>query len=421
MSYLPLMKSVPVPKDLDSVIAADTKSEVHPADVGMTRRGTDAIWGAIEALYRSGMHPAITFCLRRRGEIVLNRAIGHAHGNGPGDDPDAEKILATPETPVCLFSASKAITALLVHLLNEHGDIHVLDPVSHYIPEFAQAGKENTTIYHLLSHRGGIPRIDGPIDPDVVFDHDAIIELLCAAEPVSPGGRRVAYHAVTAGFILGEIVQRVTGQDIREVMAERIQKPLGMRYFNYGAKTRDIPKIARHYATGLPVPYPLSELVKRGLSVYWDEAVDLSNDPRYYKIAIPAGNIVATAEEASRFYQVLLNGGELGGVRVFDPLTVQRAVLEVGPPEIDRTLMMPMRYSTGMMLGATPMGLYGPFTDQAYGHLGLINVFTWADPARDISVALLTSGKPLFGPHYGPLLRLLTNISRYCSRGAGHK
>ena len=89
--------------------------------------------------------------------------------------------------------------------------------------------------------------------------------------------------------------------------------------------------------------------------------------------------------------------GELGGVRVFSPLTVCHAVMETGKPEIDRTIMLPMRYGAGMVLGNKPIGMYGPFTHAAYGHLGFSNIFCWADPERDIAVSLLTTGKALFG------------------------
>jgi len=131
---------------------------------------------------------------------------------------------------------------------------------------------------------------------------------------------------------------------------------------------------------------------------------------------IPAGNGVGTADECCRFFQCLLNGGELGGVRVFQPLTVRRAIAEVGKPELDRSLMIPLRYSAGMMLGASPFGMYGPDTSRAYGHLGFANNFVWADPERAISVALLTTGKLLVGLHAPYLVALLCSISRHCPK-----
>jgi CubicO group peptidase (beta-lactamase class C family) len=89
-------------------------------------------------------------------------------------------------------------------------------------------------------------------------------------------------------------------------------------------------------------------------------------------------------------------------------------VAEVGKPEVDRSLLVPLRYSAGMMLGDSPVGMFGPNTSQAFGHLGFANIFVWADFERDMSVALLTTGKLVVGPHLPALWMLLTAISRHC-------
>ena len=408
-------KSIRVPDDLSSVTSYKPDEEVSPVEAGMRQEGVQAIWAGVEDLYRSGIHPAISFCLRRQGKLVLKRAIGHARGNGPDDGPEVDKILATPDTPICLFSVSKVVTAMLIHLLDERGQINLMDPVSHYIPEFVACGKENTTIHHILSHRGGIPIPPRNIDPEIIFDHNAFIKVLCESKPASLGGRRMAYHAITGGFILGEVVRRVTGKDIRKLLHETVQNPLNFRYFNFGVPDEDIGKVALNYYTGLPVRFPFSIITRRALGASWEEVVRLSNDPRFMRVIIPSGNLFSTADETSRFFQLLLNKGELDGVRVFKPLTVYHAIMEASKPEIDRTVMLPMRYGAGMILGGY-LGMYGPFTQRAYGHLGFSNIFCWADPERDIAVSLLTTGKALLGPHLIPLARLLARISRHCKK-----
>ena len=409
-------KIIRVPDDLASVTSYKPADEVNPSEVGMNQEEVQAIWAGVENLYRSGIHPAISFCLRRQGKVVLKRAIGHARGNGPDDTPNTEKILVTPDTPLCLFSVSKAVTAMLIHLLDERGQIHLMDPVGHYIPEFVASGKENITIHHILSHRGGIPIPPRNIDPEIIFNHDEIVQLLCKAKPVSPGGRRTAYHAITGGFILGEIVRRVTGKDIREFMRESVQNPLGFHYFNYGVPEKDTNRVAINYYTGIPLMFPLTTITRRAIGASWEEVVRISNDLRFLKVIIPSANLFSTADEVSRFFQLLLNKGELDGMRIFNPLTVHHAIMEVGKPEIDRTVMIPMRYGAGMILGNKPIGMYGPFTQYAYGHIGFSNIFCWADPERDIVVSLLTTGKAMLGPHLIPLARLLMRISRYCKR-----
>ena len=130
-----------VPKDLASVTAINRAAEVAPRSVGVKPDGVAAIWRAVERLYRSGIHPAIQLCVRRHGEVVIDRAIGHAAGNGPDDPPHGRKLPVTPDTPFNIYSASKAVTAMVVHLLDQRRLLRLDDPVCEYIPEFGCHGQ----------------------------------------------------------------------------------------------------------------------------------------------------------------------------------------------------------------------------------------------------------------------------------------
>jgi len=215
---------------------------------------------------------------------------------------------------------------MLIHLLVEQKKISLLDFIADYIPEFAAHGKQKTTIYQVISHHGGIPTPPPDVDPNILFDHDGFVQMICDLKPKSKEGRHMAYHAVTGGVILGEIVRRVTGKDVREFLREEIQDPLGFKYLNYGVPDEDIDKVAMNYETGPPILYPISAIVKHALSVPWGEVVRLSNDPRFMQHIIPAANLVATADEMSRFFQLILNRGTLDGIRIFKPETIRRAV-----------------------------------------------------------------------------------------------
>ena len=148
-----------VPNDLAAVTAINEAAEVDPRAVDVADDGVEAIWRAAERLYRSGIHPAIQLCVRRHGEVLIDRAIGHASGNGPDDPHARRKVPATPATPFNIFSASKAVTAMLIHLLDQRRLLHLNDPVCEYIPEFAAHGKDSITIQHVLTHRAGIPNL----------------------------------------------------------------------------------------------------------------------------------------------------------------------------------------------------------------------------------------------------------------------
>jgi len=408
-----LLDAAEVPRDLAAVtsIAAE---EQTPGPAGMTRKDVAAIWSAVERLYATGMHPGISMVLRRRGRVVLKRAIGHARGNGP-DDTDETPVPMTPDTPVCIFSASKAMAAMPLHLLSERKELSLLDPVSHYLPEFGRNGKRDITIYQLLCHKAGIPTVptDGVDVGELLLDRERILRLICATAPDKPG-RHHAYHALTSGFVVAALVEKISGRSFRAFFREHISEPLGLASLDFGARGPALRRVARNYAVGLRRHGPEDLFLKRAIGTSLRHATDLSNDPRFYRAVIPAGNAVATADDCSRFFQCLLDGGTLDGVRVFEPLTVRRAVAEVGKPEVDRLLLAPLHYSAGMMLGDRPFGLYGPDTPQAFGHLGFANIFTWADPQRGISVALLTTGKLVLGLHLPALWGVLSRISRHC-------
>ena len=402
-----------VSKDLGSI--TNSKNEVHPELGGMTEKLVQKIWQSIENLYQTGNHPLISVCLRRKGQIILNRSLGHTSGNS-ADGLAQNAVIANPDTPICLFSASKMITAILIHMLDETGEINLLDPVSYYIPEYAQNGKRRATIFHLLSHRGGIPRIEMEVTPELLFDKDQILQYLYAAQPISPAGSHLAYHAVTAGYILGELIERVTGQDIRQFLHEQIEKPMNMPFFNYGLKPEYQDQVALNYPTGvhpkLGTDLYLNHVLGGGLQL----AVDVTNDQRFMNTVCPAGNIYTSAEQANRFFEMLLNGGEYQGKRIMSPETVFRATLPTSTTNIDRTLLAPMRYALGPMLGSNPLGIFGPMTGQAFGHLGFSNILCWADPERDISVSILNTGKAVMGTHIPALAQTLYQISNNCPK-----
>lgn len=405
-----------VQKDLGAI--TDIQLE-QPHDAGeMTQQQVERIWTAVESLYRSGNHPQISFCLRRKGRVMLNRSIGYARDQTWQSQPSEfeEKLLAKTTTPICLFSASKLVTAMLIHILDEEGKINLLDPISLYIPEYAQKGKRYTTIFHLLSHRGGIPRLEGKVEPELLFKKAEILERLYAAKLMSASGSQLAYHAITAGYILGEIIERVTKMSLSEYLQQKVSQPMQMRCFDYGVSPEFRAETAYNYATGFYSKLGTDQYLSHVLGADLQTAVNVTNDSRFMDTICPAANIYTSAEEISRFFEMLLNGGDYQGTRIMAPATVFRATLPTSGFKIDRSLLVPMRYALGPMLGSNPMGLYGPMTAQAFGHIGFSNNICWADPQRDISVSLLTTGKSVVGTHLPALVHLLYQISTQCPR-----
>jgi CubicO group peptidase (beta-lactamase class C family) len=285
--------------------------------------------------------------------------------------------------------------------------------VSYYIPEFAAKGKGGISILQLLSHRGGIPNLPEGVGMEVLLDHKAALEVLCASEPQDQLGRVQSYHAVTSGVIMDELVRVTTGLTIQQYLDRHIRKPMGMRYFRYGLPKRDRAVVALDKVTG-PKIGAIDKNLQGIIGVDPNDIGMFTSEARFYDAVFPSANLFSTAEESCRFYQMLLNHGEWNGKQILDPLTVHKATHSFGKAEMDKSLMAPMRYSAGFMLGGSPIGIYGRHSQYAYGHLGYANIICWADPAREISVSLMNNGKILLGPHLKSFFKLIGAIAAQC-------
>lgn len=388
------------PFDVEEVTTRGHR-EIDPRAVGLRPQDVEAIWRSVVHYYKLGLHPALALCIRRRGEIVLDRAIGHAKGNSPGDPEDAPLVKATPDTLYNLFSGSKAVTAMLVHLLHERGELHVDEPVATFIPDFAKKRKHSITIRDVLTHRAGIPSAPShALDLDLLEEPDRILELICDLEPTYKPGKVPAYHAITGGFILGAIIERVSGKGLREFLTKEFREPLGVEHFNYGVDSSLVDKVAVEAFTGPHPTWPQKNLIENALGLPMPELVEAANDPRYLTGVVPSGNIIAKPHEIARFFEMLLCGGVYEGTRILQQRTVTQATDPQAVGHVDRMLMLPVPYSMGFMLGHELFGFYGPRTSKAFGHLGFTNVLAWADPERDIAVAFMNTGKPLLSVRF---------------------
>ena len=397
-----------VPADLDAVTAVG--EEDHS---GIDRAAVDAIWQAARHWYQAGFHPAIQLCLRHNGRVILNRAIGHGWGNAPTDPPDAEKVPVTTQTPFCAYSSAKAITATVVHMLAERGVFSLDDRVCEYLPTYTSYGKHRTTIRHVLTHSAGVPFPTGPT-PDLnrADDSEYAREQLSNLKPLYPPGMLHLYHALTWGPLMREIVSAATGKNIRETLATEILDPLGFRWTNFGVAKEDVPLVAPSHATGRPLPAPIAAAFRKAIGGTIHEMIPVTNTEFFLTTVVPSSNLVSNADELSRFAELLRRGGELDGVQVLQPATLQAAVQQSRRLRPDFAVgLAPLRWGTGYMLGSTRFGPFGRNAPAAFGHLGLVNIAVWADPERELAAGLISSGKPGRDPEakrYGNLLNTIT-------------
>lgn len=390
--------------------------ETDPSEVGLRNGEVEKIWNAVRAYYKTGTQPALALCIRRGGKVILDRAIGHAAGNSPDDPEGAPLRAATPETLYNLFSGSKSLTAMLIHHLDDEGLLHLDDYVAEYIPEFRVTPKDKITIRHLIDHRAGIPTTSGKLDLDALTDPTILREHYRTARSWWRPGRRVAYHAISAGFVLGDIIEVVTGKTINEYMDEVVRQPMGIASLTWGVKPDQLDAIARDTFTGFAQIPPVNAAFRRAFGATLHELVDLTNDPRFLTGVVPSGNCFATPNDASLYYEMLLRAGTIDGKKIFSERTVRRAIRETSFGEFDGILLAPVRYGSGFMLGAKYVSLYGFRTSKVFGHMGLSNVLVWADPERDISVCLMATGKPAITPEAVLWLKLTHTISALIPR-----
>lgn len=284
-----------------------------------------------------------------------------------------------------LFSASKPLVALAVHQLAERGQLSLDDPVASYWPQFAQRGKQSITIRQVLQHRAGLP-VARSLARDVLAmtNWDASVAAIETAAPSLPPGAAPAYHILSFGFILGELVQRVTGTSLAGYLQAEILGPLGLR----------------DTYLGLP-----DQLWPRHVPVRGRDAARLTtqlvvNRRSTRRAVIPAAGVSATARDIARLYQALLNGGELGGARVLRPETINAATMPSSDGQTDRFLHLAVRWAAGFQLGGEqrgpggcgPMGTLA--SRRAFGHNGSYVCLAWADPDRQLAMAYLTSRLP---------------------------
>lgn len=405
---------------LAEISSHDGLEECDPREAGLTARSVHGIWRAAERMYKTGLYPGIGLCLRRNGKVVIDRALGHTRGNGVDDPPGTALVRATPNSLWNLFSASKLVTAMLIHLLDEQRLLHLDDRVSDYVPEFGTHGKQWITIRHVLTHRAGIPTI--PHDkarPEILSDPAEVLSILCASKPTWRPGRRFGYHALTGGFVLAEVLHRITGKSVQEFLKEEIADKMGLDHFRYGVAPEDIDRVALNTFTGLPLPPPASTVFRKAIGVGYREGTVASNSYDFLTGVVPAGNIITTAEQACRVMEMLLQSGSIDGQQIFEAKTVARAQAEQVYFEFDATLGVPVRYSLGFMLGGKRLSIYGRNTPRAFGHLGFTNVLMWADPERNISACIMTNGKPFISPGSLRWLALIQKIASECPRDWG--
>ncbi|MGW3122934.1 serine hydrolase domain-containing protein [Streptomyces sp. NPDC001107] len=297
-------------------------------------------------------------------------------------------------------SATKGVAAAVLLLLQQRGELDLDAPVGEYWPEFKAHGKERLLVQHVLSHRAGLPVLDHPLTPSDVLDPHRGPEAVAAQTPAWEPGTDHGYHALTYGWMLDELVRRITGRWAGEWLAAEVTGPLGLDLW-LGLPESEAGRVGRVGRVEGPEPVGgLRSRPKRSVTEAYENPDSLTrrafaaispfpdqNDPAYRAAALPATNGIATAEGLARFYASLI--GEVdGGTRLFTPETVELARTErsAGP---DRVLVVGTRFGLGYMLHGAASPLLSP---TSFGHPGRGGALGFADPDTGIAFGYVTNG-----------------------------
>jgi len=293
----------------------------------------------------------------------------------------------TRDTLVNVFSTTKGLTAMCAHRLVDQGKLDIDAPVSKYWPEFAQAGKEKIPVNFLLTHRAGLAAVRKQLPMDAYSNWPVMCAALAAQEPWWEPGTAQGYHALTFGYLVGEVIRRITGKTPGTYLREEIAGPLKLD-IHIGVDASFDPRIAE-LMTAPPAPAdkpdqlatmtvdPESMSYKAIANPRPCVDAELVNSREWRGAEIPAANGHATARALATLYAALATGGELNGYRVLTPASIKRAYTEQanGP---DLVLGVTSRWGLGFALNQ-PAAPIGP-NPRTFGHPGAGGSIGFADP-----------------------------------------
>lgn len=375
---------------------------IDPADAGFDLDALDRLRDKIGEQVAEGRMPACQFAFGIDGQLAVFESFGEA----------------TPTTRFVVFSATKAVIGGVAWQLLGEGKLSTSTRAIELIPEFGTAGRTpewmaEVTLEHLLTHTAGFPY--APLGPPRWNTRESRLEVFSRWYAQAEPGTFFEYHPTAAHWIVAEMIEAIEGRDVRQVVAERIVEPLGLRSFTLGAAPDHQDGMAELRIVGEPATYEemaalLGDFDPSLLEEVTPDALMAFNDPSVRAVGVPGGGGVGTAADLAMYYQELLHNRS----GLWDP-----EVLADATGHIRCTLSNPMtgvasNRSLGLIIAGDDglgafRGMGATVSAAAFGHNGAAGQIVWGDPATGVSFALTTSG---IDPHY------LREAKRIASLGA---
>lgn len=342
---------------------------------------------------QKGLHPGVQLYVSLRGK-QHRLSIGEAR---PG-------VPVTDETLMLWLSSTKPIAAVAIAKLWEAGLVKLDDPIATHIPGFAANGKGGVTLRHVLTHTGGFRM---PIRHWRGQTWEEAIAEVCNGrlEPRWIPGEKAGYHPASSWYLLGELIRRIDGRPFETYVRDELFTPLAMPDWSIGISYEDQQRLGDRLAPMFNAAAGQSTL---------DPAF---NSPDYIAAVRPGANGRGPAAQFGRFYEMLLAGGELEGVRVLRASTVEEFVRRQRVGMYDHTFKHVVDYGLGFIIDSkqhgadtVPYGYGDHASGSTFGHGGSQSSTAFADPEREVVVALAFNGMPGERVHQERLRSITTAI-----------
>lgn len=349
---------------------------------------------------------AVNAAIRERGEIGLQVA-AYLDGKpvvdvwgGLADETTGKKVDADTLFPV--FSVTKAMTAVALHIQAERGLVHYAAPIARYWPEFGAHGKDRATVFDALTHRLGIPMMPMGVTPELMCDWDWMVQRLADMTPLFEPGTKSANLSYTFGWVVGEVVRRTDPKrrPIGQFIQEEICRPLGIDSLWIGIPDEVEPRVAK--LTNMPpIPpgapgFAPGTVALLAVPPQVGTTQEIFGRPDVRRACIPGAGGIMNARSEARFFAMLAQGGELDGVRLLSEARVRLFSIPGPPCDYDYVHSAPHNASIGgfhlvapICDGAPPIQMAAAGSNpRTFGHPGAGGSVGWVDPDTRLAVAI---------------------------------
>ncbi len=277
------------------------------------------------------------------------------------------------DTIVNVYSTTKIMTSICILILLDRGELDLDAPVAKYWPEFAQNGKEDIPVRYLLCHSAGLPGFDKQFDLEGLYDWDFCVNMLAGQKPWWKPGKKSGYHAITFGYLLGELVRRISGRSVGTFFQEEIARPLNADFYiglpeEHDGRVAELvpPKLSAFFRilasrvfSKLLFWHPTIKVFSKPKQTSMEDFVGASRTRAWRAAEIPAANGHGNARSIARIGALLACGGELDGLRLLSSSTIEKALEEQSFGK-DLVLRVPIRYGLGFGLPSETVPLPNP-------------------------------------------------------------